>query len=241
LLAALGYAKVPVHRRPRVSIFSTGDELVPLDQPLSPGKIYISNLYAIAAQVAEAGGEAVLLESAGDNEELVTKQFVKGLDAADLVISTGGVSVGERDVVKKAIKNTGAELLFWKVACKPGSPVTCGLLEGRLLIGLPGNPAAAMIMFNLLVRPLLRLMSGQRELYLPRVKARTAKDLSKGGRQRRFIPAVVRWQDDGYMVWPAGSQRPGAMKPLAESNALIDIPEVHGPLHAGELVEVLLL
>lgn len=240
LLAALGYTKVPVHRRPRVSVFSTGDELLPLGRPLLPGKMYNSNLYTIAAQVAEAGGEAVLLENAGDDEELVSKQFIKGLDMADLVISTGGVSVGERDVVKNAMKNAGAELLFWKVACKPGTPVTCGLREGRLLIGLSGNPAGAMVTFTLLVRPLLRLMSGQRELFLPRVQARMAEDLPKGGKMRRFIRAVVRWQD-GYVAWPVGMQGHGVLKSLVEGNALIDVPENHGFMQTGDSIEVLLL
>lgn len=239
-LAALGYTKVPVYRRPRVSIFSTGDELLPLGRPLLPGKIYNSNLYAIAAQVAEAGGEAVLQENAGDDEELVGKQFIKGLDMADLVISTGGVSVGKRDVVKKAMESAGAELLFWKVACKPGKPVTCGLRESRLLIGLSGNPAAATVMFTLLVRPLLRLMSGRRELYLPRVQARLAEDLPKGGKMRSFIRAVVRWQD-GYVAWPVGKKGRGMLKSLAEGNALIDIPEKHGFVKTGDSIEVLLL
>ncbi|OPX90567.1 MAG: Molybdopterin molybdenumtransferase [Pelotomaculum sp. PtaB.Bin104] len=240
LLAAIGYAKAPVHRRPRVAIFSTGDELVPLGQPLPTGKIYISNPYAIAAQVAEAGGEAVLLESAVDEEEPVTRQFARGLELADLVISTGGASVGERDVVKKAMKNAGAEPLFWKVACKPGTPVTGALREGRLLIGMPGNPAAAMIMFSLLVRPLLRLMSGQRELHLTRVNARLAEDFSGSGKKRRFVPAVVQWQEE-YSVRPVRAKSTGAMTPLVESNALIDIPAAYGPLQAGDLVEVVLL
>lgn len=241
MLAALGYGQVKVHRRPRVAVFSTGDELLSPGEPLLPGKIYNSNLYAVASEVAEAGGEALLLESVPDETEPVAEQFRRGLSTADLVISTGGVSVGERDVVKEAMVKAGAQIIFWKVGLKPGTPVVCAQKDGRLLIGLSGNPAAAMIVFILLVRPVLLRLGGHRDLFLPRVKARMAEAFPKGGKQRRFVRAQVWWQDDGFLARPAGLQSPGALRSLVEGNALIDVPAGHGPLKPGETVEVILL
>lgn len=240
LLAALGRTTVTVHRRPQVFLFSTGDELSKPDTPLAPGKIYDSNAPAIAAQVREAGGTPVVAPSCPDDREAIARSIGRGLEMGDLVISTGGVSVGERDVVKDAMVRAGVEPLFWRAGFKPGTPVVCGHREGRLVVGLSGNPAAAMISFTLLVRPVLLRLGGHRQIFLPRVQARMAEAFPKGGKQRRFVRAVVWWQD-GYLARPAGLQSPGALRSLVEGNALIDVPAGHGPLKEGEMVEAILL
>ncbi|OAT84837.1 molybdopterin molybdotransferase MoeA [Desulfotomaculum copahuensis] len=241
LLAALGQTRAAVRRQPRVALFSTGDELLEPYSPLVPGRIYNSNLPALAAQVREAGGIPLPGGNRPDQTALITATIEQALKVSDLIVSTGGVSVGERDVVKEAMEAAGVEPLFWRAGFKPGTPVVCGRKDGRLVVGLSGNPAAAMITFILLVRPVLRRLGGHREIDLPRVQARMAVGFPKGGRQRRFVRAVVRWRDGGYLARPAGLQSPGAMRSLVEGNALLDVPAGHGPLKEGEMVEAILI
>ena len=241
LLVALGKNEVKVYRRPRVFVFSTGDELLLPNEALKKGKIYDSNLPALAAQVREAGGSPLLGGLCLDDRMMIAKTIAGGLAKTDLVISTGGVSVGERDLFKEAMEEAGVELLFWKTGFKPGMPVMCGHKEGRLVVGLSGNPAAAMTSFTLLVRPVIRNLSGYREIFQPRVQVRMAEDFPKGGKQRRFVRAVVQWQDGGYIARLAGSQSPGVLRSLAKGNALIDVPADYGPLRIGEIMEAILI
>lgn len=240
MLAALGRKTVTVHRRPRVAVFSTGDELIPLGQKLTYGKIFTSNCYAVAAQVREAGGEAILMGSAPDLEDAVASCFVEGLEKADLVISTGGASAGKRDVVKSAMLKAGAGLIFWKAAFKPGTAVAFGFSNGRVLAGLSGNPNAAMVSFALLVRPLIRRLGGHRELFLPRVKGCLSIAYPGGGKVRRFVQARTWWQDR-IMTCPVNLKGSAAFRSTIDGNSLIDLPAGHGPLQAGETVAIVLL
>jgi len=241
MLAALGYSRVEVFRRPRVALLSTGDELVDIDQPLRPGKIRNSNLYALAAAVQEAGGETVLLGVAPDEREATAHKVSQGLAEADLVLTTGGVSVGDYDVVKEVLAGLGADLLFWRVAMKPGTPSVAAKKGDKLVIGLSGNPAAALITFELLVRPALRKMQGRKGIWRQGATAVMEDQFLKNGRQRRFLRAMVYREKGGYRVALAGKQNPGVMKSILHCNALIDVPPERGPLQAGDTVEVILL
>lgn len=241
LLASLGHKSVFVHRRPRAALFLIGDELVPAGGPLPYGKIYNSNLYAVAALIQEAGGTAIPMGITGDEEDLTARHYKKGLDTgADLVISTGGASVGKRDITKQAMEKAGARILFWKMACKPGPHVVCSLKDGRLLVGLSGNPAAAITTFTLLVRPLLRRMAGHREIFLPKVEAQLVTGLAENVGYRRFVRAQA-WWEGKYLVRPTGRQGSGALQSLLQGNALIDLPPGSQPLKPGDTVQVIIL
>lgn len=239
LLGALGYRTVPVCRRPRVALIPTGEELVDIHLPLSPGKIYNSNSPALAAAVREAGGEPLELGIVGDNLAEIVAAFQQGLKVAQLVISTGGVSVGDYDLVPRAYAELGAEIIFAGVNMKPGMPTTAARKDGKLLLGLSGNPAAALVGFELLGRPVIQALAGRRDGKRRRVKATLQADFSKRNPQRRFVRAWA-WREEGWQVRPAGLDNPGILSSLVEANALMDLPAGAGPLQAGEQVEVIL-
>ncbi len=159
LAAALGYAAVPVHRRPRVLILPTGDELVPPGRRLRPGQIRESNGVALVAAVQDAGGEARKLAAARDQAGSLARAL-RGARGMDVLLTVGGVSVGARDLVRGALRRAGARLQFWRVAIRPGKPFTFGLWGDRVVFGLPGNPASALVTFELFVRPALRALAG---------------------------------------------------------------------------------
>ena len=161
VLASVGRATIAVHRRPRVAIVSTGAELVEIDEVPGPGQVVNSNAYLLAAAVAEAGGEVLVLPIARDRRDDIRARLGEAA-GADVVLSTGGVSVGEFDFVKEALDDLGVERLFWRVAQKPGKPLTVGRRGDTLFVGLPGNPVSALVCFQVYVRPALRRMGGHR-------------------------------------------------------------------------------
>src|SRR4029453_9608303 len=170
VLASVGRATIAVHRRPRVAILSTGAELVEVDEEPGPGQVVNSNAYALAAAVAEAGGRRTVLPSVRDRFEDIRDRFSEAA-AADVVLSTGGVSVGEFDFVKEALDALGVEGRFLKGAQKPRKPLTFGARGTHLFFGLPGNPVSALVCFAVYVRPALRRLAGHRRLHLPVVEA----------------------------------------------------------------------
>jgi molybdopterin molybdotransferase len=241
LLASLGIEKVRVNKKPRVAVYSIGDELLEVGQALRPGKIYNSNLYTLSAQVREAGGTAFPRGTILDEKTAIARAINDALTEYDMIITTGGASVGGKDLVKEAIALSGANTLFWKVGMKPGTPAVCGEKGGKLIIGLSGNPSAAMITFIMLVRPLLRAMGGKSSGNLPEVTALMEEPFKKQSKERRLLRSVVAWKNGAYHAVPAGIQSPGALKSMLHCNALIDIPAGHGSLQAGEEVKALLL
>lgn len=239
LLASLGKSRVPVLARPKVAILSTGDELVDVTETLKPGQIRNSNLYMLAAAVKDLGCEPIILGIVRDRLEETKEAINRGLMEADLVISTGGVSLGDYDVVKDAILHCSAQILFWKVAVKPGTPVVVGEREGKLIFGLSGNPAGASIVFEILVKPLLRKLTGK-EHFLPSQAVAILGDqfLKKSG-MRRFLRGRVDKQGDEFKVTLTGQQTPGVLKSFLECNALIDIPAGSEALTSGNHVKIL--
>ena len=230
LMASLGLTTVPVRRRPRVAILSTGDELVAPGTPLGPGQIYSSNNYSLVGLVMAAGATPVDLGVAPDNLEQTVSALKKALEF-DVVVTTGGVSVGVYDYVKEAYGALGAPLDFWKVKMKPGKPLAFGRAEhdGRSipLFGLPGNPVSCMINFLQFVRPWLRMSLGFDAPWLPVVDARMAHGLrSKPGRAR--LERVV-LQRDGETLWArsTGSQSSGVLTSMAKASGLLLLdPEI---------------
>lgn len=239
LLATLGHGRALVFRRPRVGILSTGDEVVDLGSPLDRGKIPNSNTYALMAQVLETGGEPLNLGVAPDRVEAIEERLRWGL-SADVLVSSAGVSVGEYDLVREALRRLGAELHLWRVAMRPGKPITFGSLGGRPIFGLPGNPVSAMVTFELFVRPALRKMAGHTALHRPRVRARAATAIANPGARRGYLRVTLAPGDGGYRVALTGSQGSAILRSMVAADGLAVVPP-DTTIEPGDEVEVLLL
>lgn len=248
ILAAIGQATVPVYVRPRVAILSTGNELVAIDEPIGPGQIRNSNEYTLAALVEKYGGEAVRLGIAYDTVEDLTTKIRDGLDQnVDLFLTSAGVSVGDFDVVKNVLAVEG-KMQFWQVAIKPGKPLAFGILRGNQqavpLIGLPGNPVAAMIAFEVFARPAILKLGGQLSWAPITLQATLHEDITNSGR-RHYMRAFLHKEAEGYGVTTRGSgvqvQGSGILSSLVWANCLVVVPEEVTHIPAGATVEVRLL
>jgi molybdopterin molybdotransferase len=235
LAASVGHAELTVRRRPRVAIVSTGDELVDVTEKPGPGKIRNSNSYSLAAQVLEAGAEPFVLGVARDTEES-TRALLSRAPEFDLMITTGGVSMGDFDVVKKVLAEIG-ELDFWKVAMRPGAPQTFGTIGGTPFFGLPGNPTSTMVGFELFVRPAIRKMAGFSSLARPRVVATLSHDVKKKPDRRYFLRGrLTQAAGGGYTVAISGNQSSALLTAMHRGNCLISLPEGESSIAAGTVV-----
>jgi molybdopterin molybdotransferase len=224
LAASVGHDTLLVYRRPRVAIVSTGDELVDVTEKPGPGKIRNSNSYSLAAQVIAAGGEPHILGVARDTEEH-TRSMLERAPEFDLMITTGGVSMGDFDVVKKVLEEIG-ELAFWKVAMRPGGPQTFGAIGETPFFGLPGNPTSTMVGFEMFVRPAIRKMAGFSALSRPRSIARLTHDVKKRAEKRYFLRSRITRSSDGrYSVTVSGNQSSALLTSMHRGNCLISLPE----------------
>jgi molybdopterin molybdotransferase len=224
VLASLGLGAVQVRRRPIVAILSTGDELVEPGDPLGPGQIHDANGLALAAAVTEAGGEPLLLPRERDEDAAIERALTDAASRADLIVTSGGVSVGEHDYVRAVLERHGS-LDFWRIAVQPGKPLAVGELGGATVIGLPGNPVSALVTFELFVRPFIRTMldlSGDGRLH---VRARPEARIEKDTARRAFLRVSV-WHEDGEIhARSAGGQLSSQLRPMADANALLIVPE----------------
>jgi len=236
LLASLGLSRIPVFSQIRAAIVSTGDELMTPFEPLVPGKIYNSSLYSLEARCRELGALPVILGNVPDRVEAVAVCLQQGLATADIVISTGGVSVGDYDVVQDALSELGAEIIFWKIKMKPGSPLIAALKDNKIIIGLSGNPAAAMVTFDLVAVPVLKKMMGQNQLLPGKTKAVFLDRFDKPSPERRFLRARLHRRNGMDFVRLTGEQGNGVLKSLVACNVLIDVPAGSGPLKTGQQV-----
>ncbi len=241
MLAALGRTEVTVIRRPRVAILATGDEVVPPWETPGPGQIRDANSYTVAAQVQRYGGIPLLLGVARDEEALIRDGLRRALaERADIIITSGGVSVGDFDLVKQVLATEG-EIRFWSLNMKPGRPLAFGVVGGVPLVGLPGNPVAAMIATELFVRPALRKMQGFTRWPWPEVRARLADPIARKDGRRHYLRVRLRETPDGLEATLTGDQGSGILKSLVQADGLAVIPEDAGSLPAGAEVRVLLL
>jgi len=237
LLAMLGYAEVPVYRKPRFGLLSSGDELLPVDASLVPGKIYDSNSYTLAAQAEAAGVNLVQLGVAADNEADVRKRLEQAVkEKVDLIVSTAGVSVGAFDFVRSVIEEDG-KLDFWKVNMRPGKPLAFGRVHGIPFIGLPGNPVSAFVGFEVFVKPALDKMSGLSPQVRPSQKARLAEALESDGRES-YLRAIVNLVDGHLVARLTGHQGSGNIFSLVRANALLIVPSGVKSLPADSDVEI---
>jgi molybdopterin molybdotransferase len=239
VLAAVGRPTVRVHQRPRVALLSTGDELVDLDGDLGPGQIPNSNSYSLGAQVRAAGGVPVNLGIARDRPEEIEARLRWGL-TADVLVSSAGVSVGDRDFVREALERLGAHLDFWKVSMRPGKPITFGTIGSRPFFGLPGNPVSCMVTFELFVRPALRRLGGHTALGRPRVRARAAEVIDNPGPRRGYLRVRLSGPPDRLEARPTGDQGSGILKSMLLADGLAVMPP-DTRVDVGGSVDVLLL
>ncbi|MEN9232028.1 MAG: molybdopterin molybdotransferase MoeA, partial [Thermostichus sp. DG02_5_bins_236] len=246
VLAAIRQAVVPVFCQPRVAILSTGDELVPIQQMPGPGQIVDSNSYGLAALVRTAGGIPVHLGIVPDHPQLLREIMQQALGAADVVISSGGVSVGDFDYVEKLLENLGGAIFIRSVAIKPGKPLTVASfsnLQGSNLLyfGLPGNPASALVTFWRFLLPTLRKMGGSLPPYLEVISATSLKDLHADGQREHYLWGRLHFQPDQIQFQPVNSHNSGNLINLTGCDALAVLPVGTTQILAGSPVQVLRL
>ncbi len=244
LLASLGRSVVSVRRRPRVALLSSGDELVEPDAEPSGGRIVSSNSYALAAQCRLAGADPIYLGIAGDTPLALEERMRAGLHA-DVLVSSAGVSVGDRDYVRPVLEKLGCTLLFWGVEMKPGYPLVFGRFgeHGPLVFGLPGNPVSAMVTFEQFVRPVLRKLAGHTALFRPTVRATLLHPLEKGAGRAHFVRVHLerRGRDGELVARVTGTQSSGVLRSMALAQGLLVFPAEATLLRAGEPATVQVL
>ena len=240
MLASLGRSFVQVYQKPLVAILATGDELIDIDETLSPEKIISSNSYSTAAQVIECGGIPVQIGIAKDTRENLTAKF-KNAMRADIIVSSAGVSVGDYDFVKDVMTDMGIRIEFWQVAERPGKPLTFGTMEGKLIFGLPGNPVSSMITFEQYVRPSILKMTGHKNFFRKIIRATIKENIRKKEGLRYFIRAVVSYEDGRYTAVTTGEQGSGILKSMVMANGIIVLPEKITAVKTGEEVTVQLI
>ncbi|WP_295042636.1 gephyrin-like molybdotransferase Glp [uncultured Paracoccus sp.] len=239
LLAAMNVPVVTVARRPRVAILAGGDELVPPGAQPGPGQLISSNDLAIAALVRQAGAEPHILPLARDTEDSLRAGFAAA-DGADLLVTIGGASVGDHDLVGRVAADLGLRQAFYKVAMRPGKPLMAGHLDGTAMLGLPGNPVSAMVCAIVFMQPLIAAMQG-RSRRMPLRKARLAMDLAVEGDRRHYLRARLEDGPDMPMIAPFSSQDSARLSLMAQADALLVRPANDPPRQAGEIVEYLSL
>ena len=237
LLATLGHAQVQVHRRPRVAILSTGNELADLGVEPGPGQIPNTNTYSLMAQAREAGAEPINLGVVPDQLDAIEERLRWGRDA-DVLVSSAGVSVGELDLVKEALTRCGAELHLWRVSMRPGKPITFGSLDGRAVFGLPGNPVSAMVTFELFVRPALLKLGGRTALARPRLWARALERIANPGSRRGYLRVTLVPSGRGYGAKLTGHQGSSILRSMVSGDGLA-VVHPDQVLDVGEEVEVI--
>ncbi len=240
MLASASRSFVNVYQRPSVAILCTGEELVDVDEEVGEAKIVSSNSYTLAAQVKDCGAISIQLGIAKDQKEEIREKLYQGI-RADVLISSAGISVGDYDFVRDVLKDLGMEMIFWRVAMKPGRPLAFGTINKKPVFGLPGNPVSSMVSFEQFVRPSLLKMMGHRQIFRPLIEAILKEDIHKEPGKRYYIRAVVSFEKDRYFVTMTGAQGSGILRSMVRANGLIVISEDREIVRAGERVKVQLL
>ncbi len=237
LIASLGIGEVKVKRRLRVAFFATGDELASIGTPLREGEVYDSNRYTLHGMLSRVGVELIDMGVVRDVPEALEKAFRQAAQRADVVITTGGVSVGEADFVKQLMGKLG-EVLFWKIAMRPGRPMAFGKIGDAFLFGLPGNPVAVMVTFYQFVRDALLFMSGREAGEIPLLKAESAENLRKVPGRTEYQRGIVFQEGSTWKVRTTGQQGSGVLRSMSEANCFIVLEHERGSVKAGERVSV---
>ncbi len=240
VLASLGYGRVPVHRRPVVAVIPTGDEIIEVTDPISPGKVRNSHAWGLESLVRHHGGAPRRWSIVPDDIDAVRENLHAAAEVSDLMLTIGGVSMGDYDLVKNVV-GTHGNVDFWQIAMRPGKPLVFGEIDGTPIMGLPGNPVSGLVVFEQFGRPAVRKMLGFTKLRKPTVEA-VLKQGVYGKRGRRIYARVkVERVDGGYECWPTGEQGSGIMSSMAKADGLAIISEHGGSVPAGETVAVQML
>ena len=239
ILATLGWSQVPVIRQPRVAIVGTGDEVIDVDEPLRPGKIRNSNSYLLEAAVRKAGAEPNRLGIALDTLESLREKFSEAIQS-DLIITTGGVSVGDFDLVKNIMAEQG-EIEFWRINMRPGKPVAFGHIGAIPLLGLPGNPVSAAVTFELFGRPVIRKMLGHTHLLRPQAEVVVEDGVSESVMRRHYVRAHIEWKNGRLTAYTTGNQGSNIMTSLLNANALLIVPEGGTTIQPGGTAQAIML
>jgi len=241
ILATLGRTMVEVYSKPKVAILATGDELIGIDEIPKEGKIRNSNSYTIAAQVMKLGGEPIVLGICDDKLEDIKGELKSSLEWADIIITTGGVSVGDADLVKEAFQEIGGEVLFWKVRVKPGTPIAVAKYDNKLIFGLSGNPAAASITFEKFVRPTILRLMGKTKYNLMKIESTLESEFTKVSNQNRYVRAITYYKDGEFFTKLPSKHSSGILSSLSGTNSLFYIKAGTGPYKNGDKIEVEIL
>ena len=243
VLASVGCGSVPVHRLPRVAVLTSGDELVDVDrfeEVMAGRRIVSSNSYTITASLRAIGAEPVYLGIVPD-DPAAYEQRLAGAAGCDLLITSGGVSVGAFDFTKDVLKSLGAELHLWRVRMRPGAPLGFGTLGGMAWLGLPGNPVSAMVTFELFARPLLRRLRGEQRVFPQTIDVRTRDDITLAAPLTHFMRAIIDWDSEGAWARLTGPQGSGLLTSMARATGLLVVPAERQVVRAGERLRALLL
>ncbi|MDQ0220389.1 molybdopterin molybdenumtransferase MoeA [Peribacillus cavernae] len=241
VLATFGYDKVPVAKKPIIGLFATGSELLDVSDPIEPGKIRNSNSYMISSQINRAGAEVVYFGKLVDELEVSYEAIENALKKVDILITTGGVSVGDFDLLPDIYQRLGAEVFFNKVGMRPGSVTTIAALQNKLLFGLSGNPSACYVGFELFVRPIIRTMLFSEKPHLQKVQAALGADFKKPNPFTRFVRTKLSFEDGQLVVVPSGMDKSNITTSLAGSDSLTILPGGTRGFEEGDTVDALLL
>jgi len=238
ILASLGIGSLKVLRKPVIAFFSTGDELVSIDKPLQKGEIYDSNRYTLHGMLSQLPVDIVDLGVIEDDPNAIRNALLKASKTADLIITTGGVSVGEADYIKPVLEDIG-EIEFWKIAIKPGRPLTYGSIGNCIFMGLPGNPVAVMVTFSLFVSTAIRKLCGAPAWQPPLIKARAMQNLRKKPGRHEFLRGIASSDAiNGWQVEKTGMQGSGILTSMSRANCFIVLPAENSGVNEGDLVDV---
>ena len=242
MLASLGVDSIRVAKKPKVGILTTGDELVQIDKPLTKGKIRDSNAYCLTGQVLTVGATPVHLGIARDNLEEVRRKIIAAINKnIDLLLVSGGVSVGDYDLVKNVLWELGTKIKLWKVAIRPGKPLVFGYIKGIAVFGLPGNPVSGMVVFEEFVRPAILKMCGASKLFRPVVVATFKQSFRKKKGLKYFVRVRIENKNNKFYASLTGPQGSGILKSMVLADAIMVIPEEISELKRGDKVCVQLL
>jgi molybdopterin molybdotransferase len=240
MLAMVKSSAVPVYRQPRVAILSTGDELEGLDDPFDANKIPDANSYALMAQVQALGIQPVLLGIARDDPDELRRYLHAGLQC-DVLLVSGGTSVGVHDYVRPTLEALGVQMKFWRVEMKPGHPMAFGTTAATLVFGLPGNPVSSMVCFEQFVLPALRRMAGHSRIYRRTIEARLTHEVKHKHSRTEFVRVMLGKEQDGYAVTSTGAQGSGILASMSKAEGLLVVPAQSKGMAAGSSVTVQLL
>jgi molybdopterin molybdotransferase len=241
VMASIGKSEVLVKRPPTVGILATGNELIEIGEELKEGKVRDSNSYALASQVKEAGAYFSRFGIVKDEKSELKKSILKALSDCDILLITGGVSVGDYDYVKEILNEIGAEFVFWRVNQRPGKPLAFLTYKDKFIFGLPGNPVSVMVCFEIYVRPLIKKIMGDNKIFRNSIHAMAANDFEHKEGRTDFVRVILENIDNQYYFKSTGMQGSGILTSMSDADGLAVFPESIGEVKKGTLVDVLLL